>query len=71
MSEFTMKFKAQPDGSLTGSVDGISCVISPLDVEDTYSVTIGTILIVKATDDLEHAVRRCVAFAKELTGGIS
>lgn len=58
----------------TATLHGLTCVVSPIirngvDTE-TWTAAMEGFTIVTATDDLEHAFRRCVAFAKEAAGAI-
>ena len=60
---------ATPWTKYTATIGGLSCAVLPVienghDTE-TWSVSIEGFTVVKATDDLEHALGRCVSFAKE------
>ena len=71
MTQRTARFIPTQDGSFQATIGEYDCVISPAEYEDTWTVSVERITIVKATDDLEHAMRSCVTFANGLAGGMS
>ena len=71
MTQRTARFIPTQDGSFQATIGEYNCLISPLEYDDTWTVIVEGITLVKATDDLEHAMSSCVTFANGLADGMS